>query len=147
MCRVCAIMKMRPLTVCPSVVHSDPKKYSFPLQIYLLNNRFRQVPMARHVDTRCQCDLHPVTVALARTAATDHLVRERRHSRSDNLRRWCVWLVLPRLLFTCWCCSLSLNALNPAKMLRDSGRMEERDYQTYLNLFANMSNFMVPGSV
>ncbi len=29
-------------------------------------------------------------------------------------------------------------------MLRDSELMEDRDYRTYLDLFANMSNFMVP---
>ena len=29
-----------------------------------------------------------------------------------------------------------------AKMLRDSGLMDERDYQTYVSLFQNMSNFM-----
>lgn len=29
-----------------------------------------------------------------------------------------------------------------AKMLRDQGLMEERDYQTYISLFKNMSNFM-----
>lgn len=29
-----------------------------------------------------------------------------------------------------------------AKMLRDSGLMEERDYQTYVSLFQHMSNFM-----
>jgi deoxyadenosine kinase len=29
-----------------------------------------------------------------------------------------------------------------AKMLRDSGLMAERDYQTYVSLFQNMSNFM-----
>ena len=29
-----------------------------------------------------------------------------------------------------------------AKMLRDDGLMEEREYQTYLSLFNNMSNFM-----
>jgi hypothetical protein len=32
-------------------------------------------------------------------------------------------------------------------MLRDSELMEERDYRTYLDLFANMSNFMVPCSL
>jgi len=29
-----------------------------------------------------------------------------------------------------------------AKMLRDDGLMDERDYRTYVNLFKNMSNFM-----
>lgn len=29
-----------------------------------------------------------------------------------------------------------------AKMLKDAGLMEERDYQTYLDLFSNMSNFL-----
>jgi deoxyadenosine kinase len=29
-----------------------------------------------------------------------------------------------------------------AKMLRDDGLMEEREYQTYISLFNNMSNFM-----
>lgn len=29
-----------------------------------------------------------------------------------------------------------------ARMLRDSGMMEDRDYQTYVELFSNMSNFM-----
>merc|ERR1712039_672761 len=29
-----------------------------------------------------------------------------------------------------------------ARMLRDSGHMDERDYRTYMELFQNMSNFM-----
>ena len=29
-----------------------------------------------------------------------------------------------------------------ARMLRNAGLMEERDYQTYVSLFQNMSNFM-----
>jgi deoxyadenosine kinase len=29
-----------------------------------------------------------------------------------------------------------------ARMLRDSGLMEDRDYRTYVDLFQNMSNFM-----
>lgn len=29
-----------------------------------------------------------------------------------------------------------------AKVLKDSGMMEEREYQTYRSLFSNMSNFM-----
>ncbi len=29
-----------------------------------------------------------------------------------------------------------------AKMLRDSGKMDQRDYNTYIELFQNMSNFM-----
>ncbi len=29
-----------------------------------------------------------------------------------------------------------------AKMLRDSGLMDERDYATYVSLFQHMSNFM-----
>jgi hypothetical protein len=28
------------------------------------------------------------------------------------------------------------------KMLRDSGKMDDRDYHTYVDLFANMSSFM-----
>ena len=30
----------------------------------------------------------------------------------------------------------------PPQMLRDSGLMEERDHDTYVSLFNNMSNFM-----
>merc|ERR1712066_22170 len=29
-----------------------------------------------------------------------------------------------------------------ARMLRDSGHMEDRDFQTYMELFQNMANFM-----
>ena len=29
-----------------------------------------------------------------------------------------------------------------ARVLKDSGMMEEREYQTYRSLFSNMSNFM-----
>merc|ERR1739848_378922 len=29
-----------------------------------------------------------------------------------------------------------------ARMLRDSGHMEERDFETYMELFQNMANFM-----
>lgn len=28
------------------------------------------------------------------------------------------------------------------QMLKDSGKMEERDYRTYIELFSNMANFM-----
>jgi hypothetical protein len=34
-------------------------------------------------------------------------------------------------------------AIVRSQMLRDSGFMNDRDYQTYRSLFANMSNFMV----
>lgn len=34
------------------------------------------------------------------------------------------------------------SADNEAKMLWKSGLMEKRDYETYISLFANMSNFM-----
>ena len=29
-----------------------------------------------------------------------------------------------------------------ARMLRDSGAMDQRDFETYMELFSNMSNFM-----
>ena len=29
-----------------------------------------------------------------------------------------------------------------ARVLKDSGMMEEREYETYVSLFSNMSNFM-----
>jgi len=35
-----------------------------------------------------------------------------------------------------------MRTLSFAKMLCDSGLMDERDYQTYVSLFSNMSNFM-----
>jgi deoxyadenosine kinase len=72
----------------------DPKKYSFNLQIYLLNQRFKQ---------------HQQIIWNAKGGVQDRTIYE------DSVF---------------------------AKMLRDSGLMEERDYRCYISLFSNMSNFM-----
>jgi deoxyadenosine kinase len=74
--------------------YADPKKFSFHLQIYLLNNRFRQQQQI---------------IWSGKGGIQDRTIYE------DGVF---------------------------AKMLRDSGLMDERDYHTYLDLFANMSNFM-----
>jgi len=75
--------------------YKDPKKkYSFPLQVYLLNKRFRQQQQI---------------IWSGKGGIQDRTIYE------DGVF---------------------------AKMLRDSELMEERDYQTYTTLFANMSNFM-----
>ena len=74
--------------------YRDMKRYGFPLQIYLLNKRFRQ---------------------------QQQIVWEGRGGVQDRT-------IYEDAIF--------------AKMLRDDGLMEEREYQTYLSLFNNMSNFM-----
>ena len=43
------------------------------------------------------------------------------------------------LLSVCVCVCVCVNCL---QVLKDSGMMEEREYQTYRSLFSNMSNFM-----
>lgn len=74
--------------------YKDPKKYSFNLQIYLLNVRFKQ---------------HQQIIWNAKGGIQDRTIYE------DSVF---------------------------AKVLRDGGLMEERDYKTYISLFSNMSNFM-----
>jgi deoxyadenosine kinase len=74
--------------------YKDQKKYSFPLQIYLLNKRFEQQQQI---------------VWSKKGAIQDRSIYE------DKV----------------FC-----------KMLRDDGKMDKRDYDTYCNLFENMSNFM-----
>ena len=69
-------------------------KYSFQLQVYLLNHRFRQ---------------HQEIIWCGKGAVQDRSIYE-------------------DAIF--------------AKILCDSGQMEERDYRTYMALFSNMSNFM-----
>ena len=70
------------------------KKYSFPLQVYLLNIRFKQ---------------HQQIIWQGRGAVQDRSIYE------DSIF---------------------------AKILMESGLMEQRDYRTYMDLFSNMSNFM-----
>lgn len=74
--------------------YKDMNRWGFPLQIYLLNKRFRQ---------------------------QQQIVWEGRGGVQDRT-------IYEDAIF--------------AKMLRDDGLMEEREYQTYLSLFNNMSNFM-----
>lgn len=74
--------------------YKDMKTYAFPLQIHLLNKRFRQQQQIIWQD---------------RGAVQDRTIYE------DSIF---------------------------ARMLKESGHMDERDYQTYLELFGNMSNFM-----
>jgi deoxyadenosine kinase len=74
--------------------YADMTRYAFPLQVYLLNKRFRQQQQI---------------VWEGRGAVQDRSIYE------DSVF---------------------------AKLLRDSGHMEERDYCTYLELFGNMANFM-----
>ena len=70
--------------------YKDMSRYGFPLQIYLLNKRFRQ---------------------------QQQIVWEGRGGVQDRT-------IYEDAIF--------------AKMLRDDGLMEEREYQTYLSLFNNM---------
>lgn len=72
----------------------DMKKYSFVLQIYLLNRRFKQ---------------HQQIIWQGKGGVQDRTIYE-------------------DAVF--------------ARMLKDSGLMEERDHQTYIDMFGNMSNFM-----
>ncbi|KAG9394728.1 Deoxynucleoside kinase [Carpediemonas membranifera] len=74
--------------------YKDMKKYAFPLQVYLLNQRFKQ---------------HQQIIWQDIGGVQDRTIYE------DSVF---------------------------AKVLRDQGDMEERDYETYLELFRNMSNFM-----
>jgi deoxyadenosine kinase len=74
--------------------YQDMKKYSFPLQIYLLNKRFKQ---------------------------QQQIIWEGKGGVQDRT-------IYEDSVF--------------ARMLRDSGHMEERDFRTYMELFSNMSNFM-----
>lgn len=74
--------------------YKDMKKYAFPLQIFLLNKRFKQ---------QQQIIWQGQGGVLDRTIYEDGVF---------------------------------------ARMLRDSGHMDERDYRTYMELFQNMSNFM-----
>lgn len=74
--------------------YKDMKTYAFPLQIFLLNKRFKQ---------QQQIIWHGQGGVLDRTIYEDGVF---------------------------------------ARMLRDSGHLDERDYRTYMELFQNMSNFM-----
>ena len=74
--------------------YTDMKKYSFGMQIFLLNKRFKQQQQIVWSGTGGVQD---------RTIYEDSVF---------------------------------------AKMLRDGGFMDDRDYKTYLELFQNMSNFM-----
>jgi deoxyadenosine kinase len=74
--------------------YKDMKKYSFPLQIYLLNKRFFQQQQI---------------IWSGKGAIQDRSIYE------DSIF---------------------------AKMLMDSGNIDKRDYETYLSLFHNISNFM-----
>jgi deoxyadenosine/deoxycytidine kinase len=74
--------------------YKDPKRYSFALQVYLLNKRFEQ---------------------------HQHIIWSRKFGVQDRS-------IYEDSVF--------------AKMLYESGMMEERDYRCYRSLFANMSNFM-----
>lgn len=74
--------------------YQDMEKYSFPLQVFLLNKRFKQ---------QQQIVWGGIGGVQDRTIYEDSVF---------------------------------------AKMLKDSGKMTERDYNTYIELFKNMSNFM-----
>ena len=74
--------------------YRDTPKYSFAMQVYLLNRRFQQ---------------HQEIIWRGRPAVQDRTIYE------DSVF---------------------------ARMLSDSGLMDERDYRTYVQLFRHMSNFM-----
>jgi len=74
--------------------YGDIKKYSFAMQVYLLNKRFQQQQQI---------------IWQGQGGVQDRTIYE------DSVF---------------------------ARMLRNAGLMEERDYQTYVSLFQNMSNFM-----
>jgi deoxyadenosine kinase len=74
--------------------YRDTKRYSFPMQIYLLNRRFQQ---------------HQEIIWRGCGGVQDRTIYE-------------------DAIF--------------AKTLRDMGQMDGRDYETYVTLFRNMSNFM-----
>jgi deoxyadenosine kinase len=74
--------------------YRETARYSFPMQIYLLNRRFQQ---------------HQEIIWRGRGGVQDRTIYE-------------------DAIF--------------AKTLRDMGQMDPRDYETYVNLFRNLSNFM-----
>ncbi|CAE7680886.1 dak, partial [Symbiodinium microadriaticum] len=74
--------------------YQDMQKYSFQLQVYLLNKRFKQ---------------------------QQQIIWEGKGGVQDRT-------IYEDSVF--------------ARMLRDSGHLEERDFRTYMELFGNMSNFM-----
>jgi deoxyadenosine kinase len=79
--------------------YRDTAKYSFAMQVYLLNRRFQQ---------------HQEIIWRGRSAVQDRTIYE------DSIF---------------------------AKILAQTGLMDERDYRTYIELFRNMSNFMCKPSV
>jgi deoxyadenosine kinase len=79
--------------------YRDTARYSFAMQVYLLNRRFQQ---------------HQEIIWRGRSAVQDRTIYE------DSIF---------------------------AKMLADTGLMDRRDYETYVQLFRNMSNFMCKPSV
>lgn len=79
--------------------YRDTARYSFAMQVYLLNRRFQQ---------------HQEIIWRGRSAVQDRTIYE------DSIF---------------------------AKMLAKTGLMDPRDYQTYVSLFRNMSNFMCKPSV
>ncbi|HEU0031642.1 MAG TPA: deoxynucleoside kinase [Kofleriaceae bacterium] len=79
--------------------YRDTARYSFAMQVYLLNRRFQQ---------------HQEIIWRGRSAVQDRTIYE------DSIF---------------------------AKMLAKTGLMDPRDYQTYVGLFRNMSNFMCKPSV
>jgi deoxyadenosine kinase len=74
--------------------YRETARYSFPMQVYLLNRRFQQ---------------HQEIIWRGRGGVQDRTIYE-------------------DAIF--------------AKTLRDGGLMDPRDYETYVNLFRNLSNFM-----
>ena len=79
--------------------YRDTRRYSFAMQIYLLNRRFQQ---------------HQEIIWKGRSAVQDRTIYE------DSIF---------------------------ARMLAESGLMDERDYRTYSELFRHMSNFMCKPNV
>ena len=79
--------------------YRDTPRYSFAMQVYLLNRRFRQ---------------HQEIIWRGRSAVQDRTIYE------DSVF---------------------------AKMLAQSGLMDDRDYRTYVELFQHMSNFMCKPNV
>lgn len=79
--------------------YRDTPRYSFAMQIYLLNRRFQQ---------------HQQIIWRGRSAVQDRTIYE------DSIF---------------------------ARMLAESGLMDERDYRTYSELFRHMSNFMCKPNV
>ncbi|MGE5181249.1 MAG: deoxynucleoside kinase [Acidobacteriota bacterium] len=79
--------------------YRDTARYSFAMQVYLLNRRFQQ---------------HQEIIWRGRSAVQDRTIYE------DSIF---------------------------AKILAQTGLMDERDYRTYVELFRNMSNFMCKPSV